>query len=232
MVKRATLLGLMIGALALLVLVFYGDSGGAPTTLAEGPFQHPGGQYKTTISCGNTTVLASLASVRKDEGAIDIVWDKTGAVPICQEGLNGEKVWATDAEWNIMTLFYQCPKTPQDETVDKNTLVFLSNLKLGVEYLLVCPSDPRSTHGPTPAAGEVGGSAGVGGPAGPGLPTVRTDSTIGGIAELPEALAAPLAAGDSSGTSAGVIAGVAAAIAGGAIALGGVGWFARRRWLR
>ena len=53
---------------------------------------------------------------------------------------------------------------------------------------------------------------------------------VGGIAELPDADAAPAQASDSSGTSTGIIAGlVAGAVAVGVAALGGAAWFRRRR---
>jgi hypothetical protein len=54
---------------------------------------------------------------------------------------------------------------------------------------------------------------------------------VGGIAELPEAAAAPLEAQDSSGGNAGILAGVAAALTAAAAALGTGAWYARRRWL-
>ena len=53
---------------------------------------------------------------------------------------------------------------------------------------------------------------------------------VGGIAELPEVAGAPLEAPGSSGPSASVLTIVAAAVAAAALALGGVTWYARRRW--
>ncbi len=50
---------------------------------------------------------------------------------------------------------------------------------------------------------------------------------VGGVAELPEVAAAPVEAGGASGRSVGML--VAAGAAGVAVALGGVGWHARRR---
>lgn len=56
---------------------------------------------------------------------------------------------------------------------------------------------------------------------------------VGGIGEQPELAGAPLETGGSSGPGAGVLAGaIAGAVAAGAVALGGVAWYARRRWLR
>ncbi len=52
---------------------------------------------------------------------------------------------------------------------------------------------------------------------------------VGGIAELPDADAAPLETGGSPGTGVGVLAGIAAALAAGTVVLGGAAWYARRR---
>ena len=55
---------------------------------------------------------------------------------------------------------------------------------------------------------------------------------VGGIAELPEVAGAPLdIPGESSGNM-GVLVGLAASSAAGLLALGGVAWYARRRWQR
>jgi len=51
---------------------------------------------------------------------------------------------------------------------------------------------------------------------------------VGGVAELPEVAGTPLEAPESSGRSVGVLAAVAAAVVGG-LALGGGGWYARKR---
>jgi hypothetical protein len=56
---------------------------------------------------------------------------------------------------------------------------------------------------------------------------------VGGIAELPDAVAGTaLEPGDSSGRSAGLIAAVAAAALAGALLLGGTACYAQKRWLR
>ena len=59
-------------------------------------------------------------------------------------------------------------------------------------------------------------------------PTVIQEP-VGGIAELPDAAGAPLEAPDSSGSSIGMWVVVAAGVVGGALALGGAGWYVRRR---
>jgi hypothetical protein len=59
-----------------------------------------------------------------------------------------------------------------------------------------------------------------------------TMEPVGGIAELPEAAAAPLGATDSSGGNAGIVTSVAAALTAAAVALCAGAWYARRRWLR
>ncbi len=57
--------------------------------------------------------------------------------------------------------------------------------------------------------------------------------SVGGVAEVPDAAVAPVAASDSAGPGAGTLAGaiLAAAVAG-ALALGGAGWWRRRRGRR
>lgn len=59
-----------------------------------------------------------------------------------------------------------------------------------------------------------------------------TPGPVGGIAELPDIASAPQKAPDSSGSDAGVVAGIATAVAGGVVALGGAGWYAKRRRVR
>ena len=59
-------------------------------------------------------------------------------------------------------------------------------------------------------------------------PTVIQEP-VGGIAELPDAAGTPLEATDSSGGSIGMWVVVAAGVVGGALALGGAGWYVRRR---
>ncbi len=54
-------------------------------------------------------------------------------------------------------------------------------------------------------------------------------ATVGGIAELPEAAGVPLETGGSSGPSASLLASVAGTLAAGALALGSVAWYTRRR---
>ena len=53
--------------------------------------------------------------------------------------------------------------------------------------------------------------------------------SVGGVAELAEAVGTPLAAPDSSGSNTGLIAGIMAAITAGAVTLGGAAWYASRR---
>lgn len=54
---------------------------------------------------------------------------------------------------------------------------------------------------------------------------------VGGIAELPDVAGAPVATGESSGLSTAGLAGILAGATAGAMALGGVAWYARRRWV-
>ena len=81
---------------------------------------------------------------------------------------------------------------------------------------------------PTPTIPPVGGIAFE-----PELGAVVVDTTAAsgasGIAELPDADAAPLASSDSSGMSRGLVAAVVAGLAA-VVALGGAGWYARRRF--
>ena len=63
-----------------------------------------------------------------------------------------------------------------------------------------------------------------------GTLTWSANASVGGVAELPDADGtAPLEASEASGLSAGVIAGIAAVVTVGALALGGVAWYASRR---
>lgn len=52
---------------------------------------------------------------------------------------------------------------------------------------------------------------------------------VGGIAELPDVVRAPLQRGSSSGPGTGVLASIAAAVAVGGVVLGGAAWYARKR---
>lgn len=58
-----------------------------------------------------------------------------------------------------------------------------------------------------------------------------TDCPVGGIVELADVDSTALEAG-SSGSNVGLIAAVTAAATAGALALGGMAWYARRRWVR
>lgn len=60
---------------------------------------------------------------------------------------------------------------------------------------------------------------------------IISETSVGGIAELPDVDTASLQVADSSGPGAGAVVGVVAAVAAGALALGGAAWYARRRWL-
>ncbi|MCH8850576.1 MAG: hypothetical protein IIC89_07105 [Chloroflexi bacterium] len=60
---------------------------------------------------------------------------------------------------------------------------------------------------------------------------IISETSVGGIAELPDVDTASLEVADSSGPGAGAVVGVVAAVAAGALALGGAAWYARRRWL-
>ena len=61
------------------------------------------------------------------------------------------------------------------------------------------------------------------------LAAVAPASPVGGVAELPGAAASPMATSGSSGPSVALSAVIAAAVV---IAMGGAGWYARRRWGR
>ncbi len=65
-----------------------------------------------------------------------------------------------------------------------------------------------------------------------GLPTAcGPGAGVGGVAELPEAALNPAETSGQSSGGAGLVAAIAGATAG-ALALGGAGWYARRRWSR
>jgi hypothetical protein len=69
-------------------------------------------------------------------------------------------------------------------------------------------------------------------PASDGNPDWQPLVGVGGVAELPEADAAPPQARGSSGNNAGAIAGAAAALTAAVVALGAAARYARRRWFK
>ena len=103
------------------------------------------------------------------------------------------------------------PPTLDEQPPSQVTLVWSS--------LCVDPGDKVSVH----VAGPGAGGANI-----PSLPTQFSLTSVGGIAELPEADAAPLHGESPAGVSTGVIAGITAAVAA-VFALGGAAWYTRRR---
>ena len=65
----------------------------------------------------------------------------------------------------------------------------------------------------------------------PPTPTPRR-AAVGGILVAPDQGELPPAAADSSGTGSGLLTGLVVGATAGVIALGGAGWYARRRWQR
>ncbi len=92
-----------------------------------------------------------------------------------------------------------------------------------------CGTTPTPTATPTPTPTPTPTATPTPTPTGTPTSTATPPPPVGGISVGPELGALPLETADSSGNYTGVLAGVSAAITAGAVALGGVAWFARRR---
>ena len=223
MAKRGVVAGWLIalgaialGAIALVVVLATADTAGvnADSTVL----------FARKVR-NNTNTTASGVDIRFS-GALKPGFAIT-APPACSAA--GVTLSANIKEnMRVLRLRWTNPTTSEDvKCVIKNNCVgFWVFAAAGINIVSTTWFNGETALTPQGAESSSDGSS-----AGEEPPPSVCPGAVGGVAELPEADAALLAAGDSSRVGTGPLAGVAAAIAAGAIALGGGGWYARRRWL-